>query len=251
MEYRCVLPSEEKSADRQRLSESVASGEIFGLEFATGGDNFRQQEDTGMRKAKRQGRSAALAILTGSALALAACVTETTTQSFRVVKNPELEASYIATDADFSKYDRLLRKDMGIYFPTGASLSDNDLQRIRQIFRTAFMNELTDYTIVETSAAGALAVEATLIDMRSGTYEDVPNMRAGLEGLGQPGELVFLMELKDSRTDYVLGRAADSAQAPSMATGDGRKTDWPAIEAAADHWAAMFRQFLDQNLGDR
>jgi hypothetical protein len=176
------------------------------------------------------------------------CVTETTTQSFRVVKNSEVESGYIATDADFSKYDRLLGRDMGIYYPSGAPLSDAEIQRIRQIFRTAFLAELQEYEIVSEPGAGVLAVQATVIDMRSGSYEDVPNMRSDLEGLGQPGEIVFLMELQDSESGYVLGRAADSAQAPSIATGEGRKTDWVSVEEAARHWATLFREFLDRNL---
>lgn len=189
-----------------------------------------------------------IAVMAVTSLLASACVTETQTQSFRVVKSDNVEASYIAVDADFGQYDRLLGRDMGIYFPTGAPLSDDEIRRIRQIFRDTFLAELEGYAIVTDPGPGVLAVEATLIDMRTGTYEDVPNMRAGLEGLGQPGELVFLMELKDSQSDYVLGRAADSAQTPSMGTGGGKETDWPAVEAAARHWATLFRQFLDQNL---
>ena len=40
-------------------------------------------------------------ILLAASLPLAACTT-TTTQSFNVSKNPNIEAAYIATDADFS-----------------------------------------------------------------------------------------------------------------------------------------------------
>jgi hypothetical protein len=49
----------------------------------------------------------------------------------------------------------------------------------------------------------------------------------------------------------VLARAADSAQAPAFATAAGTGTDWPSVEQAARHWAALFREFLDQNLGNR
>ena len=179
---------------------------------------------------------------------LSGCVTETTTQSFRVVKNSSVETSYVAVDADFGKYDRLLGKDMGIYYPSGVPLSEEEIARIRQVFRSAFLSELEQYTIVAEPGEGVMTVEATLIDMRSGTFTDVPKMRAELRELGKPGELVFLMEMKDSQTDYVLARAADSAQTPSIATGDGRQTDWAGVEAAAQHWASLFRQFLDQNL---
>lgn len=189
-----------------------------------------------------------VAVTIVAALLFGGCVTETTSQSFRVVDNGNVDSSYIATDADFGKYNALLGQDMGIYYPSGVPLTPEDIHRIRQIFRSAFLAELSEYTIVTTPGPDVLSVEASLIDMRSGTYADVPNMRSDLGEIGQPGELVFLMELKDSNSSYVLGRAADSAKAPSMATGDGRATDWPAIEDAAKHWAVLFRQFLDQNL---
>ena len=66
--------------------------------------------------------------------------------------------------------------------------------------------------------------------------------------MARPGALVFLMEMKDSRTDAVLARAADSAAAPAFATSSGTTTDWPEVEAAAAHWAELFREFLDENL---
>jgi hypothetical protein len=180
---------------------------------------------------------------------LVACVTETTTQSFRVVKNRSVEAGYIAVDADFSKYSRLLGRDMGIFYPSGVPLSEPDIQRIRQIFRTAFLDQLAGYEIVTEPGPDVMAVEASLIDMRSGTYQDVPGMRVELGDIAQPGELVFLMELKDSQTGRVLARAADSARSPTIATGGGTTTDWQSVEDAASHWATLFRRFLDDNLG--
>ena len=66
--------------------------------------------------------------------------------------------------------------------------------------------------------------------------------------MARPGSLVFLMELKDSRSEAVLARAADSAEAPAFATSSDGATDWPEVETAAAHWAELFRQFLDQNL---
>ncbi|MFT5502150.1 MAG: hypothetical protein ACI88G_002292 [Woeseiaceae bacterium] len=196
----------------------------------------------------RARRRSVLAVVVLASLYLGGCVTSTTTQSFRVVKDANVESGYIATDADFSQYDRLLGKDMGIFFPSGAPLSEADIQRIRQIFRSAFFAELEHYTIVTEAGSGVMTVEASLIDMRSGTYEEVPGMRSELRELGQPGELVFLMELRDSASDRVLGRAADSAYTPSLATGGGRETDWAGVESAAQNWATLFRNFLDQNL---
>jgi phosphate/sulfate permease len=162
----------------------------------------------------------------------AACST-TTTQSFNVNKNAQVEAAYTATDADFSKYDRLFAQDMGIFFPTNAAPSVEDQMRTRQIFRTAFIAQLSGYQIVREAAPGALEVQATLIDYRNATGADVPGVRRELRDIARPGALMFLMEMKDPDTGQVLARAADSASAPAFSTSPGTATDWTAVEAAA------------------
>ncbi len=185
-------------------------------------------------------------VLTG--FVLVGCST-TTTQSFNVVKDSAVESSYIATDADFSQYRRLLGKDMGIHFPKNAPHTEEEILRIRQIFRTAFLAELDGYEIVTEPGPDTLTVEPSLIDMRFGTAADVPRLRGNLSSLAQPGQLLFLMELRDSETDRVLGRAADSAgDPPQFATPETNATDWDSVELAAERWAGLFRQFLDKNL---
>lgn len=179
---------------------------------------------------------------------LGAACTTTSTQSFNVPKNSKVEASYIAVDADFGKYDRLFASDMGIFFPTDAAPSIEDQQRTRQIFRKAFLAELQGYRIVRTAGPTALNVQATLIDYRNASGADVPNVRRELKDIARPGAIMFLMELKDSESDKVLARAADSASAPAFSTSAGTSTDWTAVETAAARWAKLFRQFLDDNL---
>ena len=181
------------------------------------------------------------------ALFTAACTT-TTTQSFNVTKNAQVESSYVAVDADFSKYDRLYASDMGIFFPTDAAPSLDDQKRTRQIFREAFLGELTGYQIVRDKGPSALDVQATLIDYRNASGADVPNVRRELKDIARPGALMFLMELKDSKSGKILARAADSASAPAFSTSADTATDWEAVEIAAKRWATLFRQFLDNNL---
>lgn len=186
-------------------------------------------------------------LLAVSGLALAACTT-TTTQSFAVSENSDLEAAYIATDADFSQFDKLLARDMGIFFPTNAAPPLEDQKRTRQIFRKAFIAELSEYVIVREKAPGALEVQATLIDYRNAMQGDVPSVRRELRDIARPGAIMFLMELKDPASGKVLARAADSASAPAFSTSATTKTDWTAVETAAARWAGLFRNFLDQNL---
>ncbi|MDH4124309.1 MAG: DUF3313 domain-containing protein [Gammaproteobacteria bacterium] len=188
--------------------------------------------------------------MAAAALALAACVTTTTeSQSFRVSKTANVESAQIAIDADFGRYSNLLASELGIYFPQSHSTSAEDLQRIRQIFRDAFLAQLEGYVIVTEPGPRTMAVEASLVDLRNSTGSQIPKMRSSIMELAEPGSILFLMEMRDSVSNRVLARAADSAKAPTFATTGGETTDWASIEDAAQHWAALFRAFLDENLG--
>lgn len=196
----------------------------------------------------RKNRLIAVIATFGATIMLVGCST-TTTQSFKVVKDSAVEASYIAVGADFSQYDRLTAEDMGIYFPTNAATPVEDQQRIRQIFREAFLSKLDGYEVVRNGKGpSTLLVQATLIDYRNASGADVPAVRRELRDIARPGALLFLMELKDSESGEVLARAADSAAAPRFSTSTDTTTDWTAVESAADHWADLFRGFLDKNL---
>lgn len=174
--------------------------------------------------------------------------TTVTTQSFRATGNTNVEASYIATDADFARYSKLLGEDMGIFFPESSPLPQQDLDRIRQIFRDSFLDELSGYEIVESPGPDVMTVAASLIDLRKADLRDVPDMRVGLDAVAEPGALVFMMEMRDSSTHRVLARAADSTRNPRTGTGESSSTDWDEVQSAARYWASLFRQFLDQNL---
>lgn len=186
-------------------------------------------------------------VLATVCILLAACTT-VTTQSFRVNKNSEIESSQIAIGADFGKYDRLTAEAMGIFFPKHAAPSTEDQQRTRQIFRTAFLNELQAYEIVQVSGPSTLLVKASLIDYRKSSGGDALLVRRDLRDIANPGTMLFLMELVDSESGEVLARAADSASVPVFGTGENMITDWDAVQSAAERWAGLFRKFLDENL---
>lgn len=168
-------------------------------------------------------------------------------QSFRVDNNSAIASAKIATDADFSRYDQLSASELGIYFPQSSLTTADDILRIREIFRATFIAKLDGYTIVTEPGPSTMAVEASLIDMRTSVGDEVLQMSREVRDLAKPGTIVFLMEMRDSETNRVLARAADSAKAPTFATEDGVETDWPSIEEAAHHWATLFRTFLDEN----
>jgi hypothetical protein len=187
------------------------------------------------------------ALLTTAALLLSGCST-VTVQSFTPSPNSNVEAAYIATDANFAQYSRILGEDMGIFSPQSRPLSDEDSQRLRQIFRTAFLGKLEHYDITDKPGPDVMAVQASLIDLRNADITDVPKMRTGLKDVARPGVLVFTMEMRDSSTGRVLARAADSTANPRIGNAGRTGTDWDSVEVAAEHWSSLFRQFLDQNL---
>jgi len=73
----------------------------------------------------RQARLRRVALLVPVVLLLSGCST-VTSQSFKPSSNAVVEAAYIATDADFGRYSRLLGEDMGIFSPQNRPLSDED-----------------------------------------------------------------------------------------------------------------------------
>ena len=144
----------------------------------------------------------------------------------------------------------LLVDDMGIFFPESSTMSEEELARIRQIFRETFTKELSGYDITQEPGPGMLRISASLVDLRGAMYTDIPNIRSEMREFARPGNLLFLMEMKDSGTDKVLARAGDSESAPRFAGSSNSETDWKSVESAAQRWAALFRGFLDQNLGN-
>jgi hypothetical protein len=193
---------------------------------------------------KNRRHQLALTIL--ATMLYAGCST-TTSQEFRRAQNSVVEAAFIASDADFSQFDRLTAAEMGIFFPQNSTIPDEDIQRIRSIFRESFLGELSAYDVVNETGAGIMMVEASLIDLRTAAYADIPNLRSEIRSVARPGSLVFLMEMKDSKTGRVLARAADSTLNPNIGSDELDNSEWGEVEVAAQHWASLFRQFLDQN----
>ena len=183
-------------------------------------------------------------------MTLSGCGSTVISQEFRRVPDSVVESALVATDADFSRYDRLTAADMGIFFPTNTQVPEDDLQQIRTIFRGAFIEALDGYTVVDEPGEGVMLVNASLIDLRTAHYEDIPNLQREVRDIARPGTLVFLIELADSQTGRVLGRAADSSLNPEIGSDAIEGAEWDAVAGAATHWAYLFRQFLDENLAD-
>jgi hypothetical protein len=181
---------------------------------------------------------------------LVGCTT-TEVVSYQRVAGSTVDEAYVKPDTDFSRYTRLYAHPLEIYYREGAGApTEEDLSRMRSIFRKAFLSRIDgDYEIVTEPAADALGVRASLVDLQNSVGgADVP-VDGHLRMLVANGQLTFLMELSDSLTSDVLARAADRDQSKDADAYVSNSSDWDKAEAAAARWAELFRKFLDDNLG--
>ena len=104
------------------------------------------------------------------ALLFAASCTTTTTQSFKVGKSTEVEASYIAVDADFSRYDRIL----DFRNATGADVPKvrRELADIARPGALLFLMELKDPTTGKILARAADSASAPAFSTSPATATD-------------------------------------------------------------------------------
>jgi hypothetical protein len=159
-----------------------------------------------------------------------------------------VEQSYLSPAADFSIYSKLLVEPLEIYYPDDAPEPDAaDLERLRAIFRNAFLPKLEGYEILEEPGPDVLRVRGQIIDLKLtgalGTYDATGR----LHELVTKGQLTFLMEIGDSMADRVLARAGETEEGSSTSL-SGDEAGWREVEVAAERWATMFRTWLDANL---
>jgi hypothetical protein len=184
------------------------------------------------------------------AWAMSACTTTTIVEPYYRPATAQIDQAYMSPNADFSVYSKLMASPLEIYYPDNAPApSDQDLERLRSIFREAFLTEIgDDYPIVSAPGPDVMHVVAQIIDLKIagplGTYEPSGRLREVVA----KGQLTLLMEFRDSTTGRVLARAGDTERGESTSlTQDD--SSWDEVTVAARRWAALFKQFLDQNLG--
>jgi len=184
-----------------------------------------------------------------AALLLVACTKTVYVGSFNRVPNTAVEYAYINQEADFSQYTKLMSGGLEIYYPDDAEEPPDpaDLERIRNYFRGAFANAIGDaYEIVTEPGPGVLKVSAQIVDMKISPGGAVFEPSGRLRDVVAHGELTFLMEMSDSVTDQVLARAGDKS---SDISADRDDATWDDVRRAAEYWAGLFRNWLDNSLG--
>lgn len=190
----------------------------------------------------------AFGCLSVTLLFVAGCV-ETTVESFRRVPESRADEAFVKPGVDFSRYRQLQAVPLEIYYYEGQQppLAE-DLDRVRSIFREAFLEAIgDDYQLVQEAGPDVLGVRASLVDLKLSPALGTLPVKGRAAHLVANGELTFFMELTDSVSGEVLARAADQEKSPMTAAASGGR-EWEETEVAAQRWAAMFRAFLDENL---
>ena len=180
-------------------------------------------------------------------LAVTACST-TTYESFRPIQNRNVDIAYVNVNADFSQYSRLMIEDMGIFYPSNSSLSDADIAKVRAAFQNAFRRQLAAYEIVDKPASDVVIVTGSLVDLRNAAITELPDIHRDINKIMEPGKLTFMIEMRDSKSNSVLLRAADTEKSPQLDQPETTDASSEEVLAAAEHWAQLFRNFLDTNL---
>jgi hypothetical protein len=188
------------------------------------------------------------AAVIAAALFLAACTQTVVTGSFNRVPNTAVEYAYINEQADFSQYTKLMNGGLEIYYPENEERPDPaEIDQIRGYFRDAFTRAIgDDYDIVAEPGPGVLKVRGQVIDMKMTSGGSVMDTSGRLRDIVAHGELTFLMEMSDSVTGQVLARAGDKSSDISAEKGDAT---WDDVRRAAEYWAGLFRNWLDNYLG--
>ena len=178
------------------------------------------------------------------------CTTTTIVEPFVRPADARVEQSYRSPGADFSVYTKLMGNPLEIYYPDdGPPPSEADLDRLRGLFREAFLTAIgEDYEIVTEPGPEVLHVIGQIVDLKIvgplGSFEPTGRLRQ----LVTKGQLTLLMELRDSVSGRVLARAGETEQGDETSFTD-EEASWEQVNQAAQRWAGMFRDFLDESLG--
>ena len=193
---------------------------------------------------------AAGTLLVTLSLGLTACNT-TTVDSYVRVQGSRADQAYIKPGVDFSRYRQLKPVALEIYYYEGqAGPAPEDLERIRVVFREAFLSRIEGvYPIVDEPGPDVLGVRASLVDAKFNPETAELQKKGLLTSLVTAGQLSFFMELTDSVSGEVLARAGDLEKEPDESMAGAEDASWLQVEAAAARWAGLFRDFLDENLG--
>ena len=178
------------------------------------------------------------------------------------VENSAFDQAWARPDLDLTGYRKLILQPAGIeYRPTGPAsgatlsgraefpLSEAQKEKLRQIMRTAFREELAKsqrYQLVSEPGPDTLLLRGALLDVVS--FIPPTEVAMGKVFLQSVGEATLVLELRDSLSEAILARVVDRRAAERL--GGRMEESNPMmnayeVEVAARRWARLVRERLD------
>ena len=190
---------------------------------------------------------------------------EVTADGLVRVKKSVADAAWVKPDFDLTPYTKLMIVSGGVSFKKvkpvssfearrGASefpISPEAQQMFKDIMKEEFTRELSKlkrYQIVDKPGPDVLMLVGGVIDVVSSVPNDVDSAAFGRGGvyLTSVGQATLVIELRDSESNEVLGRAADRRAAESPFAFEVNKvTAWTEVHRLAQAWASLLRQRLE------
>jgi hypothetical protein len=230
-------------------------------------------------------RSVSRSSLFGAALAAAACLgvgssgaapkqpqiqtgpdAEVTADGLVRVKKSVADAAWVKPDFDLTPYKKLMIVSAGVSFKklkpvsqfqarneSEFPVSQENQQKFKDVMKEEFTKELSKlkrYEIVDKPGPDVLTLVGAVIDVSSNVPPDVDTAKfAGRGGvyLTDVGQATLIIELRDSESNEVLGRAADRRAAESpFAFEVNNVTAWTEVHRLAQAWASTLRKRLEE-----
>jgi len=183
------------------------------------------------------------------------------------VDKSKADIAYIDPDADFSGYKRVMILDAHVAFvknwrrdqnrmSSRSNVSNADMERIRSevanLFKEVFVEVLAaddGYEIATETGDDVLLIRPAILDLDV-TAPDTMSAGRGRTYAASTGAATFYIELFDSVSGAIMGRAADRKEARR----NGSRLSWSnSVMNRQDgrrlftRWATQLRSFLDQH----
>jgi len=190
---------------------------------------------------------------------------EVTADGLVRVQKSVADAAWVKPDFDLTPYTKLMIVSGGVSFKKvkpvssfqarqGASdfpISEEGQQMFKDIMKEEFTRELSKlkrYQIVDKPGPDVLTMVGAVVNVTSNVPTDAESATFGRGGvyLTSVGEATLIIELRDSQSNEVLGRAADGRAAESPFAFEVNKvTAWTEVHRLAQAWASLVRKRLE------
>ncbi len=188
---------------------------------------------------------------------------QTSHDGLELVPNTRAALVYLKPGTDFSGYKRVALLDCEIAFKRNWQRQQNsvnpfavtkrDMDEIRtklaELFADVFRDELTKggYELTDTAASDVLVVLPSIIDLDIAAPGAVEKASRSRTFATSPGEMTLVIEMFDSTTREILGRAADrkTGRNSGAMTWHNAATNKRDAERVLRVWARALRDGLD------